>query len=286
MLAILLLPACKEVIELDTDNSAPVIVIYGCLTDEPGHQTIQVSSSAPYFDQEPNQGISGATVSILSSEGETILFQENDTVPGLYETIDLIAGVPGVSYSLSVEVDFNQDGIPETYTASTLMQTPVEIDSIRIGHTVNKGYEGYQMYMYAQEPPTTDFYLAKYEVNDSLVTAKISMYEVMKDDLINGQYLNGMSLMMFQDAAYEEKEGNDYEEEMIYLREGDKVTLLFSRIEKGYFNFVRQSKKEMHGENPFFGGPSSNIATNISGGGVGYFTAFCVTRMTTVVDTK
>lgn len=281
-----LLVSCTETIEIKTDNSPPVIVIYGCLTDDLTHQTIRVSSSSPYFDKEPNPSISGAEVQITPSEGELIRFRESSTVPGLYESIEPVAGVPGITYLLSVETDFNNDGAAETYTASSTMPHPVRIDSMQIKHVKAPVFEGYDLYIYAQDPPTTDFYLANYRVNDSLATAKISMHSMIKDDIINGQYLNGFSLMIFQDLEYEIEQGEDIEDDRVYLKEGDKVTLEFSRVEKGFYYFISQCQHEMEGENPFFGGPASNIETNISNGGTGFFTSYCIDRTTTIVNTR
>jgi hypothetical protein len=39
----------------------------------------------------------------------------------------------------------------------------------------------------------------------------------------------------------------------------------------------------MNGENPFFGGPASNIITNISNGGLGYFTTYAGSTAETTV---
>jgi hypothetical protein len=38
----------------------------------------------------------------------------------------------------------------------------------------------------------------------------------------------------------------------------------------------------MSGENPFFGGPASNIITNISNGGRGFFTTYPLSTTKTV----
>lgn len=281
-----LLSSCTEDIEIKTDHSPPVLVVYGYLTNEWTHQTVRVSSSSPYFDKAANPTVSGAVVQITSPGGETIRFRESETTSGLYKSLEKVAGVPGTTYVLSVETDFDRDGTIESYTATSTMPYPVEVDSIRIGHIVNSAFHAYELYLYAQDPPTTDYYLANYRVNDSLATAKLSMHTVLKDDFINGQYLQGLSISLFKDLTYEIEEGEDWEDDRVYLKEGDTLTLEFSRIEKGYYHFISQCQREMNGENPFFGAPASNIETNISNGGTGFFTSYCIDRTTTVVQTR
>jgi len=54
-------------------------------------------------------------------------------------------------------------------------------------------------------------------------------------------------------------------------------------IERAYFDFISDCSRERRGENPFFGGPPSNISTNLSAGAVGCFTSFCIEEQKTVV---
>ncbi len=277
--------SCTENIEIKTDNSEPILVIYGCLTNDFTYQTIRVSSSSPYFDPNPNPTISGADVRVTSSEGETILFRESSTEAGVYNSTERVAGQPGVTYVLTVETDFDGDGIRETYTATSTMALPVEVDSMKIAYVETSAFNAYELYIYAQDPPTVDYYLANYVVNDTAATDRISLKSVMKDDIINGQYLNGFTIMLFKDTVYEAEEGNDYEDDHVYLTEGNKLTLEFSRIDKEYYNFIAQCQREMNGENPFFGAPASNIDTNISGGATGFFTSYYIDR-TTIIVTK
>ncbi|GHT13657.1 hypothetical protein AGMMS4956_10180 [Bacteroidia bacterium] len=95
-------------------------------------------------------------------------------------------------YMLSVEVDFNNDGIKEIYTAASFMHVPIEIDSVAIR----------SLYMMGQ---------------------------------------------------------------------------------KGYYNFILQCQDEKEGGSSFFSSPASNINTNISNGGIGYFSCYSVTMAETIV---
>jgi hypothetical protein len=283
-----LLVSCVEPFEIRTDNSSPVIVIYGCLTDEMAYHRIQVSTSSPYFDTQLNRGISGAEVRITSSDDQVFVFEEVDTVPGLYLTTTKMAGIPGETYLLSVETDFDNDGVKEIYTATSTMLSTVAVDSIELKNIQLMGYRFYFLNLYAQDPPTEDYYLCRYKVNDSLIMSRINQLSSMDDRAFNGQYINGMSVQQFWDISERDRiesadDDDDDGTRRIYLSPGDVVNFSLSRIEKGYYNFITQCRKEMRGENPFFGGPPSNIDTNISNGGIGYFATYAFSTVETVV---
>ncbi|KAA6347446.1 hypothetical protein EZS27_005063 [termite gut metagenome] len=276
------LSSCEEPFDIDTDNASPVIVIYGSFTNEWAYHSITVSISSPYFDPQPNRGISGGKVWIKSSAGKVYSFIENNTVPGLYQTIDQVAGIPNLAYTLNVEVDLDNDGVKEVYTATSYMLTPTEIDLVQIRSLSMMGQKAYAMYLYAQDSPAEDYYLSRYKVNGALVLDKISQISLMSDRTFNGQYMNAMLLRMFGDVN-DRNEDRD-ENRRAYLDLGDVVTLSFGRIEKGYYDFINQCSDEMQGESPFFGSPASNIITNISNGGKGYFACYPLTSIETTVE--
>ena len=272
----MLLFSCTEEITIHTDNSKPVVVIYGILTDEFTYKSIKITRSSPYFDNQPDAGISGATVKITGSDSNTYEFFENDSVPGLYETKTQWAAIAGVSYSLKVEV--NSDDGKKTYEASTTILPPIEIDSITINAVDIMGNKRYALNLYLNDPEGEDFYLCKYLVKDSLVNSNISRYRMLDDTMFDGQYLNGFTLMFFEDIKDREADSEETRKHSVYLDSEDKVELQMSRVTKGYFDFVTQCRREMNGSNPFFGGPPANIVTNITNGGVGYFSGYCISR--------
>ncbi|KAA6303588.1 MAG: hypothetical protein EZS26_000139 [Candidatus Ordinivivax streblomastigis] len=280
-LASALFSSCTEPFDIKTDDAPSKIVIYGGLTNEITGHSIMISSTLPYFDGKSNPGVSGARVQIKSSNG-IYDFVENDTVSGLYQTAKNAAGIPGIEYTLIVEVDFNRDGVTETYTAASLMPTPVYIDSITTRSLNIMGRKMHPVYLYAQEPPAEDYYLCSYKVNDDPVTSAISRISLLNDKMFNGQYLSAMPLRMFGDVS--DKDVDREEEGRVYLNVGDKVTLSLGHIEKGYYNFILQCQNEMGGGSSFFGAPASNIITNISNGGIGYFSCYPVMEADVIVS--
>ena len=284
VLSVLLLNACTAPIEIETKNADSVIVIYGCLTEDTMRQKIKISASSPYFDNTQNSVLSDAVVSIHSSDNHFFELHEDPEEKGVYLTAWPMAAQPDVTYTLSVEIDFDKDGLVETYTASTTMPRPVVIDSITVNAMNIMGYRHYALNLFAQDEPSPDYYLARFVINDTIMTSKITNQTVFSDRGIDGQYINGVALNYFDDKENEWPFGNDIEiDTTFFVRRGDKIALLLSRIEQGYFDFISQCIREKNGENPFFGSPPSNIITNISNGGVGYFTAFPTTTKEAVV---
>lgn len=274
---------CTERIDIRTDDSEPVIVIYGVLTDENKYQEIRISRSAPYFDDEPNRPISNAWVAVTSSEQEVIEFNENKAREGYYYSEVPFRIKEGIDYHLNVKVDFDGDGIPEAYEAFTSVSNPVYLDSVKVEPIRIMGHNNYSINIYGQDSPEEEYYLFKFLVNDSSVTNKISQYGYTDDIMFNGQYIDGLSVQYFDDISEKENDSEERQKQSVYLNEGDIVTVAISVINKDYFNFIYQCQKEMSGENPMFGGPASNIISNISNGGVGFFTGYCVARSDAVV---
>ena len=277
--AILLgLSSCTESIELDTDDADPVIVIYSTLTDELTYQQVQLSSSTGYFDGNKNAKVSGATITITSDKGDLYNLEEVHNTPGTYKTTTQMAGIPGENYHLKVMVDFNNDGINETYEADAKMELPVKLDSIDISYEKIAKYHYYSFNIYAKEPAGTNYYMCKYIVNDS-VYDRISKYVIFDDLSYDNQYINGSSIgYFFDDTERDEyKDADDYNT-MTFIADGDVVKLQLSNIGKGFYNFLLQCQEEKDGESPFFGGPLSNISTNIKGGGIGYFAAYSISQ--------
>lgn len=274
--------SCTERIDLDLDASDPVIVIYGTITDTLAYQSISVSSSVPYFEQAHNPAISGARATITSSDNEVWVLHESSTVKGLYQTDEPKAARTGQTYHLKVEYDFDKNGVEEAYEASSSLLPGLELDSVQIREMRHMGHNLFTVNIYAQDPAGEDFYINKYFVNDSLAT-KLSEYGLMDDKLIDGQYMNGLMAYFL----YNINDIDDYDEEeiskRIFVGTDDVVTIELTRVEKKYYNFVRQAQQVKNGENPIFGGPPSNIQGNISNGAAGYFAAYSPSKVKAIV---
>lgn len=278
---------CTEPFTIHTNDSPPVPVIYGLLTNKFEHQELMITRSSSYFDNKPNVGISNAEVIVQSSDNKFFKFIEKyDTIPGLYVSENAFAACVGTEYKLSVTMDFNGDSKLDRYEASTTILPSVVVDSIVIEPIDLMGHKSHILYAYFQDPVGDKNYMAvNIFHNDSLLTAKISNVGISSDELIKNQQVKA-SLFRFDDISEKEKDSPENQKRSIYLQQGDLIEASISLISKGYFDFISQCRKEMGGENPMFGGPASNITTNISNCGVGYFAGYNIQRTSIRFDGK
>jgi hypothetical protein len=278
--------SCTEPITLETDDASPVIVIYGVLTDDYKKQEVKISRSSPYFDDVPNQGVSEANVVVRTSDNLFYRFLEDDSIKGRYFSESEFSVRAGIDYMLTIDVDFDKDGIPDKYEATTTALPSPQIDSLSFESIDLFRYKNHILYIYMQDFPEKNNYLFNIFRNDSLLTGKLTDFVVTNDDLFNGQYIKG-DIYLFDDVANLSQGGNrDEENRRIYLRDGDAVKVELGQIPEGYYHFILQCRKEKNGENPMFGGPSSNIVTNISNGGVGYFSTYTISRNAIVFEMR
>jgi hypothetical protein len=281
-----ILSSCTAPIEIHTDDSPLVPVIYGVITDQNKKQYIRILSSAPYFEENKEQRTDDADVSVTDAEGNRYTFSYTEN--GYYESDQIFAAKEGMTYHLNVVWDFNKDGKTELYEAETTILPKTEADSVVLNPLVIMGFRHFSLNLYMQEPEETkNFYLCKFIVNDTISNNELDDLIVFDDRMLNGTYIDGITVVYFEDASdeknidkYEDK--NNMNQYMIYP--DDKVNLQVISIEEGYYNFINQCSGERNGENPFFGGPPSNITTNLSNGAVGYFTGYAIQELK--VDTE
>jgi hypothetical protein len=134
------------------------------------------------------------------------------------------------------------------------------------------------LYLHWQDNSEENYYLFNVACNDSLLTGKLSEYRLTNNHLFKSQYVKGI-IYRFSDSTNWETDSPEIRKRSVYLQAGDSIAVKISLIPEGYFDFINQCQREQRGENPMFGGPSSNIATNISNGGVGYFTGYCTSQV-------
>ena len=167
------LPACTDVIELDSTFEAPQPSVDAWLTDEPTTQIIYLSETQDYYVEALPTPLTGAEVLVCggSTAAPTCrTFAERDDRPGAYAWTpaegERIAAV-GDSLALLVEL---ADG--RRLAAHTELRRVPEIDSISFQfEEAQIGLdEGIYAQVYARDlPGTGDRYLIRSMINDTLL---------------------------------------------------------------------------------------------------------------------
>ncbi len=260
--------SCTERITIDLDNSYTRLVVYGEITNIPKIHSIKLTSSSDYYSNTYPAAVSGALVSIFDDKTEFVL-HENLKLPGVYETNSLFSGNSGKTYRLEIEnIDINKDGVMESYSASSYMPPVAKIDSIRMSYMSNSFLSGWQILLYALDPPDRkDYYIFKVYKNGKLQSDSLSEYFFQSDELFNGKYTNGIVSQFLNDHKANEK-----------VAGGDTIMFELDGITKEYFNFLSEAQAEIFTKTPLFSGPSANVKSNISNNALGFFTAYSLRR--------
>lgn len=264
---LLFLSACTERIEIELDSAYERLVVEGHITTDTTTHWVRLTKSKDYYSSDPVPTISNASVRLQDGNGD-IQLTENPHNPGYYETPADFYGVPGTTYSLQINLP-EAIGPSASYTAQCELKPVGEIDSIQV--VFNEDWEGYEVLIYAWEPPTMDWYIFQVLKNGILLSDTINEWWTSDDRFFNGNYTNGI-MVGFLDAASPEQKPV----------EGDTITLQMSGITKDYYNFIIQLQDQtFQYRNPLFSGPPANVTTNIEGAS-GFFAAYSKTYASTI----
>ncbi|MEZ5018448.1 MAG: DUF4249 family protein [Flavipsychrobacter sp.] len=239
--------SCTKVIDVNLNNTKPVIVIEGEITDTTGPYKVKITKTIDIDKNNNFPGVSGAVVTIADDAGnsETLVDMGSG---GIYETRTL-QGTPGRTYTLTVVVEGT------TYKATSTMPAKVAYDSL--GYKEVNTPDGKEPYptVYYRDPETKgNYYRAKQYVN-GVFDGEIF---VESDEFIDGK---NRAAILFNGPR-------DDEDKIINIV--GEVTVEMQCIDKKNFEYLEQLV-EASG-NPQSATPA-NPVTNISNGALGYFSA-------------
>jgi len=262
--------SCTERMDISTEASAPRLVIYGYLTSEKKQHSIKITRSSGYFVSTKPEGISNATVTI-SGKDETFILSETDYESGLYLTERDVAGKEGETYTLNVSLDFDEDGRPEEYEATSWLPYPPRADSIdfRPSELLDKYLEVLFWGRFPEGAEENYLSIHLYR-NSRLINDSLSGFVIYDDKYIDAKEVEAVPCFYLDQDEDEEK-----------LKYGDRITMRIDAITKEYATFITNAQRELWGSDPIFSGPPANIETNIKSkdpsNGIlisGFFTAF------------
>jgi hypothetical protein len=269
--------ACQEKINFPLENSFVRLVVDGSINTDTTVHRVSLSRSGDALNEEPGSAISNAIVTIADGSMSFNL-KENPAKPGIYETDSTVFGVPGMTYTLHISnIDVNNDGIPEEYSASSSIERINPIDSIQVKYESFREDKGWLINLFALEiGGGRNFYLMKAYKNGILLTDSTYECNSFADNTgFEGKYYNGFSVYYLNSKKPDER-----------LVPGDVVTLEMEGITEAYKNFLLGFITEYQPKIPLFSGPSANIPTNIqpSEKAVGFFTAYSCMRKNTIYN--
>lgn len=263
--------SCTEIVDIELDTTYTRLAVSGKITTDSLNHEIILTRTTDYFYNQPPPAVDDAIVSI--SFDDTIIFLQNVVErPGLYRMEKAYSGVPGTTYTLDISnVDIDEDGENELYSAVSTMPEIKNADSIQLVKFITPFFSGYQVALFSPDPEGANWYNYKILRNNYLLNKRLSDYTVQPDDFVNGNYIAGLPVGFLNDSDEEEA-----------VQPGDTVTLEINSISKAYYDFIVDAQSEIFGNNPLFSGPPANVSTNLSNGALGFFTAYSVDRVSVI----
>jgi len=259
LIALVFLASCTE--SLDSDyrgNSDNRLVIEGSITTDTMAHRVVLSRSVD-FNAKNSSPEEGANVTI--SDG-SVTFALSENKPGMYYTESDVYGLPGKTYTLTVELASG-----DLYTASSKMNSVSAIDSIRfVREDIPIAGEHYKAYFYGWEPEEPGHrYLWNLYLNDSLWNDTISEIWFEEDTWVNGQYIYDFDIYWL-------------DPEKVPSADTLQVIMEMYSIPNDYYVFLI----EVMSETTWRGGPfdptPANVSTNISNNALGFFYAASISR--------
>lgn len=234
---------CEEVIDLKLKNIQPKLVIEAIITDSLQIQTVIVSQTINFDAKNQLSPVSGATIQIVDMQNTVIGFVEN--LPGIYQTLTPVKGIPGKNYNIVVKVN-NQ-----TYLASSTMPQAVKIDSLRQTNlTFFRDLNKFTVVNYQDPAGVPNYYNNRLYVNGQ----KRSQFYVEFDRFNDGKPVKNT---IFNDEPD--------------LVTGDKIKIEMLTIDVNVYKYLF-AITQIGGN----GGPPTapaNPVSNFSNGALGYFSA-------------
>lgn len=265
MATLAIFQSCTETIDIELEEGYIRLAVEGYLAPNDNKNYVRITESSGYFSNMPAPSVSNAIVTV-SDGSESYTLQEDANQPGNYLFPEEFIAYREQNYEININLEEEVGGYSD-YSASAYMPRLTDkIDSVSIEY--NTDFEYWMVLLYAWEPAGPDYYLFNALRNDTLITDTISDVSIGNDELIDGNYMNGIVVMGFAEDE---------------LKPGDKFTLVLSNISEDYFNYIIELQTEISLSVPIFSGPPANVSTNFNNGAVGYFAAYPSVYTNTIV---
>ncbi|MCF0075296.1 DUF4249 domain-containing protein [Dyadobacter sp. CY261] len=265
LLSLPLLFSCEDIVEVDTPAAEPVLNIDAWLDSKPTTQTVRLSFTQPYFDNDNfPPAASGATVTVTDGSGNTYNFEEGEA--GTYQWTpkgNQKLGATGQSYTLSV----NYQG--ETFTSSCNAGRVPAIDSITFRYQ-EAGFNqaGYRAEFWARDPAgLNDTYWVKTYKNGRLLNEPDDINVAYDGGENPGASFDGEVFIIPVRGRINADERDENGNELPALIPGDSIYVEIHSLTVTSFNYMRQLIAQIDRQGGlgeiFNSPPQANVSTNI-----------------------
>jgi hypothetical protein len=203
---------------------------------------------------------------------------------GEYDTDSSFYGVSGETYKLDVWLDFDEDGVDEHYTATTVMPPLHVLDSISL-ESFRKGdtLPPWTLSVHFQDLPGANtfgvhLYIHQTDGRKIWYSEQLQRYfiNIFGDRVAEGQYIRFPVYLIMDELRW-------YYDERIPMHAGDTLIAELNTLAIPYFEFIEAAQEEIGDGNPLFAGPPANVPSNIQGGALGIFGAYTTSRKRVII---
>ncbi|MGA7159712.1 MAG: DUF4249 family protein [Bacteroidota bacterium] len=276
-------------IEIKTNDKR--LLVDGEFTTDSVIHTIRLYCSGSLITGRPQAVVTGAKIYVTDGI-ETFDYIENKDTLGLYQTAGKVGGIGGHNYTLSItNIDIDNDGKMDSYTANGLMPVPVQFysmisyygmngDSIK-GTVINKGY--YHTFYNGPD----------YLFNYAIVNNK--SYFTLTDELGGGELID-KSLLKITKVNTPGLTANGFsyfsmEPTLVNVTKGDTITMVDFNFTQDQYEFLKEfdnntSSNDLFDSENIFDQLKipANLPTNIepSDKAAGYFFIYSISKISKV----
>ena len=268
---ILLISSCEKETKWNLkSNNNDLIVVDGIITDKPGRQSIKLSFPISQLN-EVSKVITGAKVKIIGGGLISNLTEQQSNL-GVYTTDDsLFSAKIGNTYTLFVEYE------NKTISANTNI---IACDGFTIEDYFN----------WSKDPSTNLYHFSK--LPNLYSNKQPAMWEVLLDWSTLNCYKHSdpnkckVKLFYYTLPTIDVNEVLAPNAESIYFPDSTNITITKYSLTHDYVEYLRALMSETNWQGGYFNSTSSNLPTNVSSGGIGYFSACSVYILNTKVLSK
>ncbi len=250
MIATTVFVSCTKVIDIDLNSKDPQLIIEGKISNEAGPYTVLVSKSVNFSQSNNFPPVTNAKVIISDNSG--VVDTLTQSKPGEYTTSKILGAI-GKTYTLTVVADGKK------YESTSKMPTFIPLDSLYV--TTNPLNIGAKLKSITV-PVLTDKegeqnYFRFIEYNNGIKSNDLLLLD---DKFFDGQKIENQ-LFIPEDKR----------------KKNDSITVELICLDKPVYDYFLSVP--IPGAAVF-----ANPKSNISGGCLGYFSAFAVSRKKVVVE--
>ncbi len=252
--------ACEEPIEWKQDEFiAPRLVVDGLLTNRPEMNVVKLSLPIQDAGESPRM-VSNATVIVTDGERH-VMFIEDSLKKGVYKPESLISAVVNKGYLLYIKVGQFE------FTAETYMIPVAPLRNIQFVPDVEKD----NFFTIQDKSNTTSSYV------EYIVYSRNSELE---------EFVEIARFYNYSLSTYDVNQFFKPPAEKLSFPAGSVVIRNKYSMNRDHERYVRSLLSETEWRGGWFDVLHGNLHTNISAGGVGYFSASTVVSDTTIINTN